>query len=218
MSRTDKDRPYEVKLNDLRAKGKVRKVTVVAGHNGKKRTASHADRALSKVFLKGDLEGIKAHRELLATVDAEVVETEFKQEVVELHCRAEENPHQHDGELFQRKATLWDRKHIAHDLFPDFSYGSTHPTCCIPVGKGRRACVQFMVYRNYTPSANAAEYDDYDSNAIAWPSPPKDRNVSSTRRAKARNSLGTLLRSTDIEDDWDDSTGLDGPELPPFRW
>lgn len=215
MSRTDKDRPYEVKLNDLRAEGKVRQVAMVVGRNTSRRTSQYSDKKLSKIFLKGDLEAIKAHRTLLEGVDAKIVETEPKLRVVTLYCTSEGDRHQHDDTLYQYP--VWSDGSMKLDELPVYSWGSTHPECCFPKTRATRTCVQFMVYQNYQHEAHVEVFDDYDPEAITFSSPSKSKVVSRTRRSKERQALGNLRRSRDISDEWDGAADIDA-DLRPFVW
>lgn len=215
MSRTDKDRPYEVKLNDLRAEGKVRQVPLVVGNNLGQRTSPYSDKKLSKIFLKGDLEAVKAHRALLEGVDAKIVETEPKLRVVTLYCTSEEARHEHDDTLYQNP--VWSDGAMKLDDLPVYSWGSTHPKCCFPRTRATRTCVQFMVYQNYQHEAHVELFDDYDREAIPFSSPSKSKVVSRVRRSKERQALGNLRRSRDISKEWDDNADIDADPRP-FVW
>lgn len=211
MSRTKKDRPYAVKLNELRAAGKTRRLSRVIGYTG--RPVPSLNRRLSAVFLKGDVEGIKAHRASLAGMDVQVTETEHRMTVAELCCHAEE-PHEHNGELYQlgRYLGAGNDSIIANDLFPLFSrIRNTHPGCCFPYKRRTRAVVQFIVHSFWTPTATVYESEDYDANLIGWSTPSKSRHRESAQRAKTRTALVTLRRSPDAADVWDAGTAMDEP-------
>lgn len=206
MSRTDKDRPYDVQVNDLRAEGKVRDYTYIAGSLGDTRTSPYPNRSLTKVFLKGDLEGIKSHRELLAGKDVTVEEKEFKLRVFNIGCTAEgEDHHEHDEEvIFQAEHNYYD-KLPANDLFPVYKMWP-RPACCLPVRRMTRTCVAFTVYDNYTPTVEVRVIDDYDSRLLTLGSRhhSKTDNTERRRRTKTRSGLNHLRRSRNVEDDWDD--------------
>lgn len=211
MSRTKKDRPYTVKLNELRAAGKTRQLSRVIGYNG--RPVPSLNRKLSAVFLKADIEGIKAHRSRLAGMDVQVTETEHRMTVAELWCNAEK-PHEHNGELHQLRGYLMagDDTIITNDLFPVFSRTSnTHPSCCFPYKRRTRAVVQFVVHSLWTPTATVYESEDFDRHLIGWSSPSKSRHRETARRAKTRTALTGLRRSSDAAELWDAGTVMDEP-------
>lgn len=212
MSRTKKDRPYKVKLNDLRAKAKTRKIKRVHGYDSDPIVATYADSGLSKVFLKGDVEGINQHRELIADASAKVVETEYKVPVVELICK-DDVQHQHNGELYRMDARLSGIYLIKNDLFPLFSrIENTHPNCCYPHKELTRAVVEFRVHRIVTPSISVYESEWADGHLLSWSTPSKSRRKSSKRRAKERAVLDDLSRSNNVSEDWAAGTNLDDPD------
>lgn len=212
MSRTKKDKPYRVKMNELRAKAKTRKIARVHGYDSDPIVASYADSELSKVFLKGDVDAITKHRELISGTSAKVVETEYKMPVVELLCNGEEQ-HQHNGELYRldsRQSGVWVLK---NNLFPLFSrIEKTHPSCCYPHKELTRAVVEFRVYRIVTPTSSVYESEWADTYLLPWSTPSKSRRKSSKRRARERAVLDDLRRSSDVSEEWASGTNLDNPD------
>lgn len=206
MSRTDKDRPYDVQVNDLRAAGKVRDFTYVAGSLGDTRPAAYPNRSLTKVFLKGDLEAIKAHRELLAGMDVTIEEKEFKLPVFNMTCSAAgDEHHDHDENVLYQRNYLWGSPFPANDLFPKYE-GNYQIACCFPTRRMTRTCVSFTVYNNYTPTVEVRTLDDYDSRLITYGrgNHSKSGHVERRRRTKTRAGLHNLRHSRDVEADWDD--------------
>lgn len=212
MSRTKKDKPYKVKLNELSEKKLTHKISRVHGYDSDPIAQNHADASLSKVFLKSDTEAINEHRKMLSDIDAKVVETEFKVPVVELICDSK-TQHKHDGELYRLDARVSGVWILKNDLFPLFSrINKTHPNCCYPSKEVTRAVIEFIVYRIVTPESSLYQYEYADGHLISWSTPSKSRRKSSKRRARERAVLDDLRRSSNLSEDWANGTKLDDPD------
>lgn len=208
MSRSNKDRPYAVKLEEARKLGKVNTVGYIRGKYSDRTLATWPDHSLSTVILKGNTAQVIAHRDLLESLDVNVVETEIKIPLYKLRCYSEKNKHSNDDTLYQKRLDPYGKDLVKE--FPVIKYGDA-PSCCYPAKVTERTCVKFLVYRwiQHTPVEDS--YDDYDQRIISFPSPSKQNHTEHSERRRTKHVLHNLLRSNDVDAEWDDNVNLDLP-------